>query len=126
VIKLKVFISSVQNELRLERIAIGSFLTTDDFLSNCIAPRIFEDYPQPLHPNPKAYLQLLKQCQIYLLMIGNEYGTIRQEGLSATHQEYRYAQDLKLPTLVCIKTKDANRETKTLEFIEEIKLDGHT
>jgi hypothetical protein len=31
-IRLKVFISSVQKELRAERIAIGSFLSTDDFL----------------------------------------------------------------------------------------------
>ena len=55
-IQLKIFISSVQKELRRERIAVGGFLATDDFLRDCTAPRIFEDYPQPLHPNPKGYL----------------------------------------------------------------------
>ena len=108
-IKLKVFISSVQKELREERIAIGSFLSTDDFLRECTVPRIFEDYPQPLRPNPKAYLDLLRQCQIYLLLIGKEYGSDAGDGLSATHEEYRLAQDLKLPTLVCVK---GERKTK--------------
>jgi hypothetical protein len=53
-IHLKVFISSVQKELRQERVAVGSFLATDGFLRECTAPRIFEDYPQPLRPNSKG------------------------------------------------------------------------
>lgn len=52
-IRLKIFISSVQKELREERIAIGRFLVMDDFLRECTVPRIFEDYPQPLRPNPQ-------------------------------------------------------------------------
>ncbi len=85
-IRLKVFISSVQKELRTERIAIGNFLSTEDFLRECTAPRIFEDYPQPLRPNKKAYLDLLRQCQVYLLLIGREYGADAGDGLSATHE----------------------------------------
>ena len=99
-IRLKVFISSVQKEMRSERIAIGAFLSTDDFLRECKVPRIFEEYPQPLFPNPKAYLDLLRQCQIYLLLVGSQYGIDAGDGLSATHEEYRLAQELKLPTLI--------------------------
>jgi hypothetical protein len=85
-IRLKIFISSVQKELQKERTAIGRFLVMDDFLRECTVPRIFEDYPQPLRPNPKAYLDLLRQCQIYLLIIGTEYGSNAGGGLSATHE----------------------------------------
>lgn len=126
-IHLKVFISSVQKELRSERIAVGSFLATDDFLRACTAPRIFEDYPQPLRPNPKAYLDLLRNCQIYLLVVGSEYGPDAGGGLSATHEEYRLARELQLPILVCIKgPRSAPRESKVKEFLEEIENDGHT
>jgi predicted HTH transcriptional regulator len=126
-IHLKVFISSVQKELRQERIAVSSFLATDDFLQECTAPRIFEDYPQPLHPNPKGYLDLLRTCQIYLLIVGSEYGTDAGNGLSATHEEYRLAQELRLPTLVCIKGSRATlREPKVDEFLKEIESDNHT
>jgi ATP-dependent DNA helicase RecG len=95
-IHLKVFISSVQKELRQERIAVGSYLATDDFLRACTVPRIFEDYPQPLRPNPKAYLDLLRNCQIYLLIVASEYGSDAGSGLAETHEEYRLAQEMKL------------------------------
>jgi predicted HTH transcriptional regulator len=126
-IHLKVFISSVQKELRQERIAVGSFLATDEFLRDCTAPRIYEDYPQPLRPNPKGYLDLLRTCQVYLLIIGLEYGADAGEGLSATHEEYRLAQELRLPTLVCIKgLRATRREPKVDMFLEEIAEAKHT
>jgi len=126
VIRLKIFISSVQKELQEERIAIGRFLVMDDFLRECTVPRIFEDYSQPLRPNPKAYLNLLQQCQIYLLIIGTEYGSAAGNGLSATHEEYRLAQERKLPTLVCVKGADKDREEKESAFFTEIRNDKHT
>lgn len=125
-IRLKVFISSVQNELRDERTAIGRFLVMDDFLRECTVPRIFEDNPQPLRPNPKAYLDLLQQCQVCLLLIGTEYGSDAGDGLSATHEEYRLAQDRKLPTLVCVKGRDEDRERREAAFFAEIRNDKHT
>jgi predicted HTH transcriptional regulator len=125
-IRLKIFISSVQKELREERTAIGRFLVMDDFLRECTVPRIFEDYPQPLRPNPKAYLDLLQQCQIYLLIIGTEYGSDAGGGLSATHEEYRLAQKRKIPTLICVKGADKDREKKEADFFTEIRNDKHT
>lgn len=126
-IRLKVFISSVQKELREERIAVGGFLATDSFLGQCTVPRIFEDYPQPLRPNPKAYLDLLRQCQIYLLIVGSEYGGDAGNGLSATHEEYQLAQALHLPTLICVKgNAKTKRDAKTKAFLAEIKAASHT
>lgn len=126
-IRLKVFVSSVQKELRSERLAIGSVLTTDEYLRDCVVPRLFEEYPAPLEPNPRSYLELLKSCHIYLLIIGEGYGHPTDSGLSATHEEYHLAREMKLPTLVCLKsTTDGKREPKTDELIREIRADHHT
>ena len=126
-IRLKVFISSMQKELGAERAAVGSFLATDDFLRECTVPRAFEKYPQPLRPNPKGYLDLLRECQVYLLIIDREYGIDAGDGISATHEEYRLAQELGLPTLVCIKgSRSRERDEATTAFLKEIEKDNHT
>ena len=126
-IRLKVFISSVQKELIEERAALGGLLATDPFLAFSTVPRLFEEYPAPLRPNKQAYLDLLRTCHVYLLIIGKEYGQPLADGLSATHQEYRLAQELRLPTLVCVEG-DAGfeREEKEKAFLEEVRRDGHT
>ena len=126
-IRLKVFISSVQKELQEERAALGGLLATDPFLASSIVPRLFEEYPAPLRPNTQAYLDLLRTCHVYLLIIGKEYGEPLADGLSATHQEYRLAQQQKLPTLVCVKG-DAGfeREEKEKAFLAAVRHEGHT
>ncbi len=126
-IRLKVFISSVQKELHEERMAMSVLLATDPFLSDCMVPRLFEKYPAPLRPNKKGYLELLRTCHVYVLIAGSEYGDVYEDGLSATHQEYRLAQELKLPMLVCVKGgRDFPREEKESEFLKEIRSHGHT
>ncbi len=126
-IRLKVFISSVQKELQEERAALGGLLATDPFLASSIVPRLFEEYPAPLRPNKQAYLDLLRTCHVCLLIIGKNYGEPLADSLSATHQEYRLAQSLRLPTLVCVKG-DAGfeREEKEKAFLAEVRRDGHT
>lgn len=126
-IRLKVFISSVQKELRSERTALASLLATDPFLASSTVPRLFEEYPAPLRPNKQAYLDLLRTCHAYLLVIGKEYGTALEDGLSATHQEYRLAQQLKLPTLVCLKGDNSfSRDDEETAFLKEVRDAGHT
>jgi predicted HTH transcriptional regulator len=126
-IRLKVFINSVQKELHEERMALSVLLATDPFLSDCMVPRLFEKYPAPLHPNKQGYLELLRSCHVFVLIAGSEYGTIYEDGLSATHQEYRLAQELKLPTLVCVKgSNDFPRDDRVSSFLDEIRSHGHT
>jgi ATP-dependent DNA helicase RecG len=125
-IRLRVFVSSVQKELQEERAAIATLLATDPFLSSCTVPRLFEEYPAPLKPNKRAYLDLLRSCHIYLLIIGKEYRAIAKNELSATHEEYRLARELRLPVLVCVKGDNTfQREPEEAEFFEETKKDGY-
>jgi ATP-dependent DNA helicase RecG len=52
-------------------------LATDPFLSSSTVPRLFEEYLVPLRPNKQAYLDLLRTCHVYLLIIGAE---VRKDG----------------------------------------------
>lgn len=124
-LKLRVFISSVQKELADERMLLKVLLTSDPFLVRCTAPKLFEKYPVSLRPDDRAYLKILEKCQIYVLIIGKEYGA--NEGKSATHLEYDLAQKLKLPTLVCVKGDHLfERDKKEKEFFNLVCEDGHT
>lgn len=124
--KKRVFISSVQKELELERTAAAALISSDPFLVQHCTPVLFEKEPAAPHPRKEPYLDILRSCNIYLLVIGNEYGE-SPKGLSATHQEYHLAQKLSLPTIVFLKGKtDGNRSPDTRALIEEIKETGHT
>jgi ATP-dependent DNA helicase RecG len=126
--KIRIFVSSVQKELERERAAITALVSTDPFFEKHCDAILYDKEPPTGSPDKKAYLDLLRSCHIYLLLIDVEYGKPSGD-VSATHEEYRLAQELKLPTLVFIKgadsKKDAAREKKTKEFIEETKRDGY-
>ena len=95
---IRIFISSVQKELELERAAVSGLIATDPFLLQHATPVRFENEPPPPRPAKQPYLDALSGCAVYVLMIANEYG--RRDGeLSATHHEYRRAQALKLPMM---------------------------
>jgi predicted HTH transcriptional regulator len=123
--KLRVFVSSVQKELEAERVAIASLITTDPFLMQHCEPVLWEREPAPARPADKPYLECLRSCQIYILLIFNDYGQLDGD-VSATHHEYRLAQKLKLPTLVFLKGADDARKDTTRDFINEIKQHKHT
>lgn len=125
-LKLRVFISSVQKELEEERMQLRILLTSDPFLLRYTVPQLFEKYPAPLRPDTKAYLKLLEKCQLYILIIGKEYGS-DSGGKSATHHEYDFAQEHRLPTLVCVKGDGGfTRDKAEDEFFQLIIADGHT
>lgn len=125
-LKLRVFVSSVQKELEEERMQLRILLTSDPFLLRYTVPKLFEKYPAPLRPDKKAYLKLLNKCQLYVLIIGKEYGP-ELGGKSATHHEYDFAQEHHLPTLVCVKGHVGFKRNEAEDkFFEQIKADGHT
>jgi predicted HTH transcriptional regulator len=123
---IRIFISSVQKELELERAAIAALISTDPFLLQHCVPVLFEKEPPPPRPASKPYLATLKGCQAYVLMMANEYGASDGE-VSATHHEYREARKLGLPTVVFLKgAKDDSRSPEIKELIAETKKDGFT
>jgi predicted HTH transcriptional regulator len=123
---LRIFISSVQKELELERAAVAGLMATDPFLLQHCVPVLFEKEPPPPRPAKQPYLDALSGCAVYVLMIANEYGQPDGE-ISATHHEYRRAQQLKLPTVVFLKgAKDDTRSPEVRALIAETNKDGFT
>lgn len=123
---IRIFISSVQKELELERAAVAGLIATDPFLLQHGVPVLFEKEPPAPRPAKQPYLDALNSCAVYVLMIANEYGQPDGE-ISATHHEYRLAQKLKLPTIVFLKgAKDDSRSAEVRALIAETKKDGYT
>lgn len=123
--KLRIFVSSVQKELEVERVAMAGWVSTDPHLADVCEIVLFEKEPLSGKRVTKPYLACLKTCDIYLLILDCEYGR-PPEPLSATHEEYRVARERDMPQLVFIKgMSDVKREAKTKAFLDEIKGDGN-
>lgn len=125
--KLRIFVSSVQKELEIERVAVAGWVSADPQLSEHCEVVLYDKQPLTGTRISKPYLKCLETCQIYLLILDCEYGNPPE--FSATHEEYRFARDNEpsIPILAFIKGgKDDKRTDKTKEFFSEIKEDGNT
>jgi len=122
--KLCVFVSSVQKELEDERLIVHNLVNTDAFLSAHCTPILYELEPASPEKALEGCLQSLDGCQVYLLIVGTEYGT-PVGGLSITHAEYRRAKELELPVLAFIKgDRSVKREEETVRLLDELDADG--
>ena len=122
--KLCVFVSSVQKELEDERLIVQNLVNTDAFLSAYCTPVLYELEPASPDKALEGCLQSLDGCQVYLLIVGIEYGT-PVGGLSITHAEYRRAKKRKLPVLAFIKgDRSVKREDGTSKLLAELDADG--
>jgi predicted HTH transcriptional regulator len=123
---VRVFISSVQKELEVERVSIAGAVTGDPVLRSECEIVLYENEPLSGRRISKPYLECLGSCDVYLLMVDREYGRVVGE-VSATHEEYRHAMKRGMHILVLARgNHDAKREEGTKSFFEEIKADGHT
>lgn len=121
---LPIFVSSVQKELEDERLIVQNLMNTDPFLSAHCASVLFEYEPASPDKALDSCLKSLGGCQVYLLMVAEQYGKLVSD-LSITHAEYRCAKQNNLPILAFIKGgKDKKREPETNAFLEEIETDG--
>ena len=68
--KKRIFISSVQKELELERAAVAGLISTDPFLLQYCTPVLFEKEPPPPHPASRPYLATLRDWLLPMLMNG--------------------------------------------------------
>lgn len=124
--KLKVFVSSVQKELQNERIAVSEIITTDPFLASHCQPVLYEWEPATPEDAVSGCLKCVDQSDIYVIVVGNEYGRYHEE-FSITHQEYRRARQNGIPILVYLKGHDdGQREHDVNEkLLTQIREDGH-
>jgi ATP-dependent DNA helicase RecG len=86
--KIKIFISSVQNEFVRERQVLYEFLLTDALLGKFFDPFIFESLPASGQQVDKVYLDEVARCDIYIGLFGKSYGFIDAAGISPTEREF--------------------------------------
>ena len=87
-IRKKIFISSVQCEFLNERNQIADYIRQDALLSRYFEPFLFEELPAQDKMAQVAYLDEAARSDIYLLLMGEQYGYQDADGVSPTEREY--------------------------------------
>ena len=101
-IKLKVFISSVQAEFAAERQILFEYLMTDALLGRFFEPFIFENLPARDKSASDSYLDEVRQSDIYIGIFGKSYGYENSEGVSPTEKEFDLASTERKTRLIFI------------------------
>jgi ATP-dependent DNA helicase RecG len=105
--RYSVFISSVQKELAAERRAVKEFILHDPLLSRFISDVfLFEDIPAGDRKPDDIYLGEVEGCDIYLAILGNEYGWKNEAGRSPTELEFDHATKTHRERLVFVQGDD--------------------
>lgn len=120
--KYKVFVSGVQKELQDERFAVKELIAEHVLLKEYFKVFLFEDSPAKGKSAKSAYFDEVRKCDIYLGILGNEYGAVNRSNISATEQEFRESQITGKEVLIYIKGKDdTNRDKRLRKLISEIR-----
>lgn len=119
-IRLKVFVSSVQKEMENERRALKAYLRDDALLCRFFDVFLFEDIPAVDRRADTVYLAEVGSCDIYVALLGNEYGSEDKDGISPTHREFCEATRLGKHRLVFVKgATDSDKHPKMQALIAE-------
>jgi len=114
------FVSSVQNELSAERRAIKSFLQNDPLLRRFFDVFLFEDLPASDRRADDVYLGEVENCDLYVGLFGNEYGSEDAKGVSPTEREFDLATQKGKPRLIFVKgADDKARHPKMIKLIRK-------
>ncbi len=121
---IRIFISSVQAEFAEERRRLVDYLENDALLGKFFEPFIFEACPAVKHSAQKVYLEEVDQCDIYLGLIGKDYGNADSRGVSPTEREYDRATKSRKTRLIFLKRAPTReRKLKLRNFIKKIESD---
>ena len=116
--KQRIFISSVQKEFAEERQALKAYLLGDALLSRFFDVFLFEDLPASDRRADAVYLDEVRRCDIYLALLGNEYGAEDADGLSPAQREFDEATRMGKTRIVFVKgMDDAGRHPKMRDLI---------
>ena len=118
--KKRIFISSVQTEFAQERIALHQYIVSDPLLGKFFDPFLFELHPATDHRADDVFLRDVQNCDIYLGILGREYGSEDSAGLSPTEKEFDQATDLNKTRLVFLSNHTkSDRAPKQITFIKK-------
>lgn len=117
----RIFISSVQKEFAAERAFLKRYIENNPILSRFFSVFAFEiDVPAADKTTSEVYLEELSRCDIYLGLIGREYGYEDADGISPTEREFDEATRLDLDRLVFVKGgSNLRRKQKEKTFLQK-------
>lgn len=118
--KFRVFISSVQSEFAEERIRLVDYIRKDALLGMFFEPFIFEEIHACDSTPQGVYLNEVKECDIYIGLLGCRFGHEVDSGVSATESEYELATKLQKTRLVFLK-EVGRREAKEARFVARVE-----
>src|SRR5438132_12166797 len=84
----RIFISSVQKELAVERRALKDYIHGDPLLRRFFEVFLFEDLAASDRRADEVYLAEVERCSIYIGLFGRDYGFEDKSGLSPTEREF--------------------------------------
>lgn len=120
--RYKIFVSGVQKELKTERLAVQEMVENNILLKDYFRVFLFEKAPAGSKSSKAVYLKEVRACEVYIVILGDEYGKVPKNKLSATEEEFREAQKRSKYALVYIKGKSDNAKDKRVKkLIAEIK-----
>ena len=115
-VRLKIFISSVLKEFEHVRRDLKTFLMGEAILQHFISEVfLFEELPASDRRADEVYLEAVKRCDIYLGLLGYEYGSVDSEGISPTEREYDYATRHHKTRLVYVWGSDESRRDPAMK-----------
>ncbi|WP_374950319.1 DUF4062 domain-containing protein [Mucilaginibacter sp.] len=98
--QLKIFVSSTCYDLTQIRADLF------DFISSLGYQPILSEYPSfPIDPNKDTIencIENVKSADLFILIIGNRYGSVVEHGKSITNTEYLYAKSVGIPVYTFI------------------------
>jgi ATP-dependent DNA helicase RecG len=114
----RIFISSVQKEFAVERLGLGEYLAADPLLKKFFKVFLFEDLPAADRRADDVYLAEVAECDLYLGLLGNEYGWEDGIGNSPTEREFNVASELGKTRLIYVKgATDKDKHSKMRRLI---------
>jgi len=108
----------VQKEFEQERLRLFEWITADPFLGKFFEVFLFEKLPAMDNTPQQVFLDEIGQCEIYLGILGKEYGFVGKKGVSVTEEEFDEASRLHKQRFVFVADQQ-ERDTKQNEFIQK-------
>jgi hypothetical protein len=120
--QFQIFLSSHQKEFAEERKALKAYVESDALLGRYFSVFVFEALSAQDQTAQAIYLNQVKQSDIYIGLLGNEYGQTDQNRLSPTHHEYNTATESQKTRLIFIKGNDDQAKAPAMQaLIQEVQ-----
>ena len=96
------------------------FITSDPLCRRYFDVFLFEDIPARDRNPDSVYLEEVKNCDVYVCLLGNGYGSVDAQGVSSTEREFCEATKQGKTRLLFIKnSSDQERDRRTVKLIEK-------